>query len=153
MGEVHLGGYTLRPLPERLEPGTPAIEAVIGWSAALRYLAELGMEEIRNHDHSLAAYAHTRLRALSGVHIAGPSDPDRLGAAVSFWVEGRAAEEVARRLSTDHNVLVRSGFHCAQPLHEVLGLPPTVRASFYLYNTREDVDRLAESLEAVLRIP
>lgn len=153
MGEVHLGGYTVRALPERLEPGTPPIEAVIGWSAALSYLDRLGMEEIRNHDHSLAGYAHARLRALGGVHVAGPSDSDRLGAAVSFWVDGRAAEEVARSLSADHNVLVRSGFHCAQPLHEVLGLPPTVRASFYLYNTREDVDRLAESLEALLRIP
>lgn len=149
--QVHMEGYTLQGLPHRLEAGTPAIEAVIGWGAAVRYLMALGMDEVRAHDRALVAHGLQRLSAVEHVNLVGPADPDRLGSAISFQVEGLEAHGVARMLNNRGNILVRSGFHCAQPLHESLELLPTVRASFYVYNTTEEIDALAECLEAVVQ--
>jgi len=148
--QVHLDGYSLQALPHRLEAGTPAIEAVIGWGAALRYLAGLGLEEVQAHDQALVRYGRERLAAIDAVRVAGPEDPARVCSTLPFHVEGLEAHGVARMLNNRANIMVRSGFHCAQPLHESLNLTPTVRASFYVYNTEQDVDALAETLEAIV---
>ncbi len=147
--QVHLDGYTLAEVPHRLEAGTPAIEAVIGWGAAVRYLDELGLEEVERHDRRLVAYALERLAAIEHVRLVGPVDARVRCAAVSFTVHGLEANGVARMLNNRANLMVRSGFHCAQPLHESLGMPPTVRASFYVYNSTDDVDLLADCLASI----
>ena len=149
VSEVHLDGYTLQEVPHRFEAGTPAIESVIGWGAAAEYLMRLGLESVAEHDRRLVAYADQRLRAIDHVDIVGPTDPGRRGALVSFQVQNLEAHGVAKMLGNRANVLVRSGFHCAQPLHESLGLLPTVRASFYVYNTEEDIDELADCLTSI----
>ncbi len=149
--QVHREGYTLQEVPHRFEAGTPAIEAVIGWGAALRYLAGIGLDNVHEHDRELVTYARNRLSDIDHVKLIGPTDPQRSGSAVSFQVDGLEAHGVARMLNNRENIMVRSGFHCAQPLHESLDLLPTVRASFYVYNTKEEVDSLAQCLEAVIQ--
>lgn len=148
--QVHIDGFTLQDPPHKFEAGTPAIEAVIGWGAAIDYLSQLGMDEVQDHDHQLVSYALERLGQIDFIKITGPADPDRRCASVSFNVESLEAHGVARMLSNRANVFVRSGFHCAQPLHETLELLPTVRASFYVYNQTEDIDALAEALNAIV---
>lgn len=147
--QVGLDGYTLTELPHRLEAGTPAIEAVIGWGAAVRYLEELGIEAVNRHDRQLVDYALERLMEIDHVRPVGPADARVRCAAVSFTVHGLEAAGVARMLSNRANLMVRSGFHCAQPLHEFLGIPPTVRASFYVYNSTDDVDLLVDCLASI----
>ena len=107
------------------------------------------MDEVAAHDHDLVDYALERLGEIRNLQIIGPREVDRRGPLVSFNVKGLEAHGVARMLNNRSNVCVRSGFHCAQPLHETLGLLPTVRASFYVYNARDDVDILAESLQSI----
>ncbi len=148
--QVHIDQFTLQDPPHKFEAGTPAIEAVIGWGAAVDYLSRLEMTQVHAHDQQLVSYALERLGQIDFVKITGPSDPDRRCASVSFNVEGLEAHGVARMLSNRANVFVRSGFHCAQPLHETLELLPTVRASFYVYNQTHDIDALAEALEAIV---
>ncbi|MBI1338224.1 MAG: SufS family cysteine desulfurase [Phycisphaera sp.] len=147
---VHLEDYDLQEPPHRFEAGTPAIEAVIGWGAAVEYLSDLGMSQVRTHDLELVAYALQQLAKMPSITLLGPTDPERRCGSVSFHVKGLEAHGVARMLSNRSNILVRSGFHCAQPLHESLGLLPSVRASFYIYNTREDIDALCEALKAIV---
>jgi len=147
--QVHIDGYTLQGPPHKFEAGTPAIEAVIGWGAAVQYLSDIGMDKVQTHDNELVTYTLDRLGAIDGVRIVGPVDPSIRSASVSFNVEGLEAHGVAKMLSNRANVFVRSGFHCAQPLHETLGILPTVRASFYLYNQTQDIDILAEALGSI----
>ncbi len=147
--QVHIDSYTLQDPPHKFEAGTPAIEAVIGWGEAVAYLSDLGMADVAGHDRQLVAYALDRLGAIDRVRITGPTDPAGRCASVSFNVEGLEAHGAARMLSNRSNILVRSGFHCAQPLHESLKMLPTVRASFYIYNRTEDIDALAQALESI----
>jgi len=147
--QVHLSGYELQKPPHRFEAGTPPIEGVLGWGAGVDYLEDLGMEQVALHQQDLVRYAHERLQRIPHVRIVGPSDPAHRQALLSFNVDGLEAHGVARMLSQRFNVYVRSGFHCAQPLHEMLRLRPTVRASFQIYNEREDVDLLAQCLESI----
>lgn len=149
--QVHVDSYSLLEAPHKFEAGTPAIEAAIGWGEAVAYLSRLGMDEVATHDRTLVEYALERLSGIAHVRVVSPQDPARLCSAVSFQIENLEAHGVARMLSNRGNVLVRSGFHCAQPMHETLDLLPTVRASFYVYNTTEDIDALAEGLEVVVR--
>ena len=150
--QVHRDHFTLQPGPARIEAGTPAIEAVIGWGAAIDYLAALGLENVQQHDHALVEYALSRLADIRNVHIVGPTDATVRGVGVLFYIDGLEAHGVARMLSNRSNVLVRSGYHCAQPLHEALDVLPTVRASFYVYNTTQDIDELAKGLEAIVSL-
>ena len=149
--EVHRDGYRLQPPPHRFEPGTPPIEAALGWAAAIAYLQDLGLGAVQAHDRDLVAYALQRLGEIDEVKIAGPRDASRRQVSVAFHVEGLEAHGVARLLSNRANVCVRSGFQCAQPAHESLDLPPTVRASFHVYNTRRDIDVLAEALGEIVK--
>ncbi len=131
--------------PGKFEAGTPAIAEAVGLGAAVDYLDALGMEAIWAHEQELAAYAIERLTEINGLRVIGPPAEKRAGV-ISFTVEGIHPHDLAQILDGE-GVAIRAGFHCAQPLHQRLGIGPTARASFYLYNTRPEVDRLVAGIE------
>ncbi len=138
------------PLPLKFEAGTPHIVGAIGLAAAIRYLKSVGMENIVSHEKILVERALELLGEVPGLRVVGPLDPDKRSGLVSFTVKGLSPHEVAALLDANYGIAVRSGYHCAQPLHEFLGLKEgTVRASFYLYNTVEEVEYLAKALSEV----
>ncbi len=142
--EVHLDHSTFKQPPWKFEAGTMNIAQEIGLGAAIDYLQELGMDAVRGHEKEIAAYAIDRLRGV-GAKVFGPADVEIRGGAVSFWYRDIHPHDLAQVLDTD-GVCIRAGHHCAQPLMRVLGVPATARASFYIYNTRAEVDALVEAL-------
>jgi cysteine desulfurase/selenocysteine lyase len=132
-------------LPWKFEAGTNAIAEAIGLGAAIDYLADIGMERVREHERELTAYALERLPAVEGITIYGPESVDRRGGVVPFTIEGMHPHDIAE-LCDREAVCVRAGHHCAQPLMRCLGVGATARASFHVYNVREDVDRLVHAL-------
>jgi len=132
-------------LPWKFEAGTSQIAEAVGLGVAVDYLTEIGMERVRAHERDLAAYALERLEEVHGLRTFGPADPDHRGGVVSFMVEGIHPHDVAE-LCGREGVCIRAGHHCAQPLMRALGVPATARASFHVYNSREDVDRLVAAL-------
>ena len=144
---VSLERTTWNELPYKFEAGTPAIAEVVGFGHALDYISHVGLEAIAAHEHELAAYALERLAELPWVTTYGPS-PERRAGIVSFNVEGVHPHDVAQLLDWE-GIAVRGGHHCAQPLMTRLGVAATTRASFYLYNLREEVDRLVDGLHRV----
>ena len=142
--EVRLEGSTYAAPPHRFEAGTPAIAEAVGFGAAAGYLEALGMDDVHAHERERVAYAVAGLKGVPGVRLLGP-ETER-GGAVSFVVEGIHPHDLATILDTE-GVAVRAGHHCTMPLHHALGIPASLRASFYLYNTREDADRLLEALD------
>ncbi len=147
---VHLREFTPNSLPHKFEAGTPAIAEAVGFGAAVDYLSSVGMDAISAYEHELVSYAQERLEEVPGVELFGPAVAHKGGVA-SFTLEGVHPHDVAQILD-QHGVAVRAGHHCAQPLHEKFGLSATSRASFYLYNTKEEVDRLIEGLYKVKAI-
>jgi cysteine desulfurase/selenocysteine lyase len=135
---------TWADLPEKFEAGTPAIAEAVGLGVAVDYLTDVGMEAIWDHERALAAYALGRLGELPGVRIVGPPSQDRSGV-IAFTVESVHPHDLAQILDGE-GIAIRAGYHCAHPLHHALELPPTARASFYLYNTRDEVDRLVDGI-------
>jgi cysteine desulfurase/selenocysteine lyase len=147
---VRLRDFAPNELPHKFEAGTPAIAEAVGFGAAIDYLTAIGMSKIERHEKEIIAYALERLEEVPGVRIFGPS-PEQKGGVASFTLAGIHPHDVSQVL--DHyGIAIRAGHHCAMPLHEKFGLPATARASFYLYSTRDEVDRLAESLYEVRRI-
>ncbi len=141
---------TFAPLPQKFEGGTQNVGGAVGLAAAIDYLSGVGMDSIQAREQELTAYMLDRLRSVPHLKIVGPEGiRDRIGV-VSFTVEGAHPHDVATILNADR-IAVRSGHHCAHPFMRHLGAQATCRASVYLYNTREDVDRLAESLKGVRR--
>lgn len=140
---------TWNDLPWKFEAGTPAIVEGIGLGAAVDYLEGFGMEAIAAHERETVTYAMERLSALPGMQIVGPPARAR-GGVVAFSFRGIHPHDLAHLLDLE-GVAVRAGHHCAQPLHARLGLTATTRASFYLYNTPDEADRLAEALEKAAR--
>lgn len=132
-------------LPWKFEGGTPNISGAIGLSAAIEYLEKIGMEGIYFHEMEIVSYAWEKLREIDGIEIYGPPPPER-GGLIAFNINGIHPHDVATILDRE-GVAVRAGHHCAQPLHEKLGIPASVRASFYIYNKRDDVDILVEGLK------
>ncbi len=145
IGEVTFESATWAELPHKFEGGTPNIAGAIGLEAAIEYLEALGMEAVRRHEVELTRLALDTLLALGFVTIYGPKDVRSRGGAVSFTVDGVHPHDLATILDT-RGVAIRAGHHCAQPLHDLLGVNATARASFYLYNTREDVEAFAGAL-------
>ncbi len=144
-------GTTYADPPARFEAGTPAITQAIGMASALRWLDALGMEAVRDHEREIAGYALGRLSEVPGLRIFGPPPgPERLGP-VSFEIEGIHAHDVSEILDR-HGVAVRAGHHCAQVLMERLGVAATARASFGVYTTPEEIDRLVEGLLDARRV-
>jgi cysteine desulfurase/selenocysteine lyase len=134
-----------KELPWKFEAGTSQIAEAVGLGAAVDYLSSLGMESVRAHERELTAYALERLPEVEGLSVFGPQDPDRRGGAVSFAIDGIHPHDVAE-LCGREAVCIRAGHHCAQPLMRSLGVAATARASFHVYNSHEDVDRLVEAL-------
>ncbi|MEY7849338.1 aminotransferase class V-fold PLP-dependent enzyme [Natrarchaeobius sp. A-rgal3] len=133
-------------LPWKFEPGTPQIAEAVGLVAAIDWLEEIGMDRIQAHEEEIARYAYERLEAEGDVEIYGPEPgPDR-GGLVSFNLEGVHAHDIAS-IMNDHTVAVRAGDHCTQPLHDRLGVAASTRASFYVYNTKDEVDKLVAALD------
>ncbi|PSQ04493.1 cysteine desulfurase [Halobacteriales archaeon QS_6_71_20] len=132
-------------LPWKFEAGTPVIAQGIALHAAIDYLEELGMETVHAHEGVLAEYAYDRLTEYDDVDIYGPPGDDRAGL-VAFNVDGVHAHDLSSILN-DHAVAVRAGDHCTQPLHDKLGVAASARASFYVYNTREEIDTLVEAVD------
>ncbi len=149
--QVTLEGAQWNDLPWKFEAGTPAIAQAIGFGVAVDYLNALGMEQIRRHEVELTAYALDRLSQIEGVNILGPHNVKIRGGAVSFTFGNIHPHDLASMLNY-HNIAIRAGHHCAQPLHDKLKLSATARASFYVYNTAEEIDRLAEGLEAARKV-
>jgi cysteine desulfurase/selenocysteine lyase len=138
---------TWADLPWKYEAGTPVIAQGIALAEAADYLDDIGMEAIARHEQELAVYAVDRLRELDDVTIFGPPAGDERGGLVSFDLEGVHAHDVSEVLN-DYALAVRAGHHCTQPLHDLLGVAATTRASFYVYNTTAEIDRLVEALDA-----
>ncbi len=147
---VRLDSFTTNDLPYKFEAGTPPIAQVIGLGAAVDYLSSVSMQAVRQHEHNLIARALDRLEEIPGVRVYGPSAEHRGGVA-SFTFEGVHPHDVAQILD-DRGIAVRAGNHCAMPIHERFNLPATTRASFYLYNTSEEIDQLVEGLYKVKEI-
>ncbi len=148
--EVTMETATWNEVPHKFEAGTPAIVEAVGLAAAVDYLRELGMENVHAHERDLVKYAYERLQELEGVRILGPG-PEERGGLLSFVVQNVHPHDVAALLDQE-GIAVRAGHHCAQPVHEFYHVPATTRASFYIYNTREDVDRLTEALQRVITL-
>ena len=145
--EVKLRSFRPNSLPYKFEAGTPAIAEAVGFGAAVDYLSALGMDAIAAHEHEIAEYALERLEEVPGVRVFGP-DVQHKGGVAAFTLDGVHPHDVAQILDQD-GIAVRAGHHCAQPLHERFGLPATSRASFYLYNTRDEVDMLVNGIYKV----
>ncbi|GIV66156.1 MAG: cysteine desulfurase [Chloroflexota bacterium] len=148
--KVHLRSFSPNELPHKFEAGTPAIAEAIGFGAAIDYLKQVGMERVAAHEHDIISYALEALSEIEGLTLYGPS-ADQKGAVVSFTMRGVHPHDVSQILDSQ-GIAVRAGHHCAMPLHEKFGLPATTRASFYLYNTRQEVDQLVQGLAKVKKI-
>jgi cysteine desulfurase / selenocysteine lyase len=141
---VHLRSFVPNTLPHKFEAGTPAIAEAVGLGAAIDYLTAVDLNFVAKHEHTLIAYALDRLDEIPGLHIFGP-DAEFRGGVASFWLEGIHPHDIAQILDQD-GIAIRAGHHCAMPLHDKFGLPATARASFYLYNSVDEIDRLVESI-------
>ncbi len=140
---------TYAPAPQRFEAGTPMTSQVVGLGAAARYLGAIGMDAVEAHERDLVAAAIEGLSGIGGVRILGPVCMEDRGSPVSFVVDGVHAHDVGQVLDDD-GVAVRVGHHCAMPLHRRFGVAATARASFAVYNTAEEVDRLMAGVRRAL---
>ncbi|HMB23068.1 MAG TPA: cysteine desulfurase [Anaerolineales bacterium] len=145
--EVKLRSFRPNTLPYKFEAGTPAIAEAVGFGAAVDYLTSIGMDAIAAHEHEITEYALERLEEVPGVKVFGPGAQHK-GGVTAFTLDGVHPHDVAQILDKD-GIAVRAGHHCAQPLHEKFGIPATSRASFYLYNTKDEVDLLVNGIYKV----
>ncbi len=146
--EVHKYETTWNDLPYKFEAGTPNIADVIGFGSAIDYLSQLGMETVRKHEMELTQYALDKMSQIKGIVIYGPKDVSKRGGVISFNFHDVHPHDVATIVDRE-GVAIRSGHHCAQVLMEKLNVAATNRASFYIYNTKQDVDKLIQSLGKV----
>ena len=137
-------------LPGKFEEGTPAIAEGIALGVAIDYLKSLGMSKVKNYENELASYAMDKLRDVNSIEIYGPPAGER-GGIVSFNLKDVHPHYVASVLSSE-NVAIRAGHHCAQPLHDRLGVTASSRASFYIYNTIDEIDALVNGLKKARKI-
>jgi cysteine desulfurase/selenocysteine lyase len=132
-------------LPWKFEAGTPNVAGAVAFAEAVEYLEDVGIERVHRHGQELTAYAYDRLTEYDDVEVYGPPGDDR-GSLVAFNVDGVHAHDLSS-IVNDYGVAIRAGDHCTQPLHDVLGASASARASFYLYNTREEVDALVDAVD------
>jgi cysteine desulfurase/selenocysteine lyase len=138
---------TWHDLPWKFEAGTPAIAQGVGFAEAVEYLEDVGMENVQRHEEALAGYALDRLAEFDDVEVYGPTTPEDRTGLVSFNLDGVHAHDLAS-IMNDHAVAIRAGDHCTQPLHDVLGVAASARASFYIYNTTDEIDKLVEAIDS-----
>ena len=144
---VKMEQTTFAEPPTRFEAGTQMTSQVVGLGAAVKFLEEVGMDNIHAHEKKLTERALRQLKEISGLRIIGPETTENRGGAISFTVDGVHPHDLGQVLD-DHGVSIRVGHHCAWPLHRACGAQSTARASFYLYNTEEEVDKLVEAIKA-----
>ena len=144
---VKMEETTFAEPPTRFEAGTQMTSQVVGLGAAVRFLDEVGMDNIHAHEKKLTERALRQLKEIPGLRIIGPETTENRGGAISFTVEGVHPHDLGQVLD-DHGVSIRVGHHCAWPLHRACGAQSTARASFYLYNTEEEVDKLVDAIKA-----
>ena len=144
--EVHKYETRWNDLPWKYESGTPNIADVIGYGVAIDYLSNIGMDNVRAHEKELTRYALDRITGVKGMHVYGTRDVEKRGGVISFNLGDIHPHDLSTILDED-GIAIRSGHHCAQPLMELLGVAATSRASFYIYNTKEEVDALINSLD------
>ena len=145
ISDVTLQESTWAPIPHRFEAGTPPIIEAVGLHAAIDYLDAIGMDKVLEHDLDLTAVALDRLKDVPGLTVYGPSDLESRGGVISMAMEGAHAHDLATILD-EHGVAVRAGHHCAKPLMRELGVAATARATFYIYNTTDDIEALVSGL-------
>lgn len=150
IAQVRYGASTYKAAPQKFEAGTPHISGAIALAAALDYLESVGMEAVAAHDRALAALAHRELEALGCLRILGPRPEARTGL-VAFTMEGVHAADIVTA-ADQAGIALRGGHHCTEPLHHKLGLAASTRASFYLYNTEEEIHALAAALQRIHRL-
>jgi cysteine desulfurase/selenocysteine lyase len=148
--KVHLRSFAPNELPHKFEAGTPAIAEAIGLGEAIDYLTNAGMDAIAAHEREIVAYAIERLEEIPGVKVYGPSAEHR-GGVTAFTLAGVHPHDISQILDT-RGIAIRAGHHCAMPLHEKYNLPATARASFYLYNSSQEVDKLVEAIYKVKQV-
>ncbi|MCT1449200.1 cysteine desulfurase [Corynebacterium sp. p3-SID1194] len=144
---VKMEGSTFAPAPQRFEAGTQMTSQVVGLGAAVEFLGEIGMDKIAAHEHKLTAYALERMQEIDGLRIIGPEIAESRGGAISFVVDGIHPHDLGQVLDSK-GVCIRVGHHCAWPAHRGLDAQSTARASFYLYNTTEEIDALIDGIRA-----
>ena len=149
--EVHKYETTWNDLPYKFEAGTPNIADVVGFGSAIDYLTKIGMDNVREHEVELTKYAIEKLSEIKGIHIYGTKDITKRGGVISFNFADVHPHDVAQIIDGE-GIAVRSGHHCAQVLMERLDVAATSRASFYIYNTKEDIDALVNSLNKVAKV-
>lgn len=147
---VELRSFQANSIPYKFEAGTPAITEAVGFGAAIDYLNQIGMEAIEQHEQAVITYALERLEEIPGVKVFGPGAENRGGVA-AFLLDDLHAHDISQVLDMN-GIAVRAGHHCAQPLHDKFGITSTARASFYLYNSMEEVDRLVDGIYQVKKM-
>ena len=147
---VKMDSSTYAPTPQRFEAGTQMTSQVVGLGAAVEFLETIGMEKVQRHEHMLTEYALERMQEIPGLVIAGPKVAEQRGGAIAFTVDGVHPHDLGQVLDA-HGVAIRTGHHCAWPAHRELEVQATSRASFYLYNTKEEVDALVEAIREARR--
>ena len=147
---VHLRSFVPNTLPHKFEAGTPAIAEAIGFGSAVEYLEGVGMPLVEAHEREMIHYALERLEEIPGVRVYGPGSEHK-GAVAAFTLENIHPHDVAQILDR-YGIAVRAGHHCAQPLHEKLGIQATTRASFYIYNSFDDIDKLVDGIYKVKKM-
>ena len=149
INKVTLNSSTWNDVPWKFEAGTPNIAQVIGLGAAIDFLNDIGLNKVQNHEEKLLQYALESLSTIDGIILYG--SPKNRGAVIPFNVKDIHSHDLAKFLDTD-NICIRAGHHCAQPIMDKLGISASARASFYLYNNTDDIDRLVESIKKTLNI-
>jgi cysteine desulfurase/selenocysteine lyase len=139
---------TWNDLPWKFEAGTPDISGAVGLMEAVKYLTKLGMDNVRAHEYELTKYAMRRMLEIQKIETYGPADASLRCGIIPFNIEGFSSHDVALFLD-NFGIMIRSGYHCTQPLHTIFKLKSSARASFYIYNTREEIDRLIEVLKEI----
>lgn len=148
---VSLEEATWNEVPQKFEAGTPNVADAVGLASAIDYLENLGMENVRQHEIELTQYALQKMSGITGLKILGPLDPQKRGGVVAFTLEKIHPHDLASILDGE-GVAVRSGHHCTMPVHTKLGIPASTRASFYIYNTQNEIDKLINGLEKARRL-
>ena len=148
---VKLTEATWNDLPWKFEAGTPSVAEGIGLGAAVDYLGQLGMERVRTHERTLVDYALEKFQEIPGITIYGPADSEIHGGAISFTLPGIHPHDLATLVDRE-GIAVRAGHHCTQPLMDRLGVAATTRASFYVYNRPDEVDRLVDAIQKAQKV-
>jgi cysteine desulfurase / selenocysteine lyase len=146
--EVTYDSFKPNILPWKFEAGTPNIADGYAFGVAVDYLSKIGMNNVFKHEQEIVNYAYKKMKELDEVTIYGP---EKRGGVISFNVKGMEPHDVAGILNERANIMIRSGHHCVMPLHKKLGLKSSARASFYIYNTKEEVDKFIEELKVLIK--